>query len=283
LRRFVLLAFLCAACSTEKAAPDSTNVQVTEGQSPDQLLLRVPRGGGSGRIYVWPKLDSVVWTIDETPAVERVLAFDPNNGTIAFVDTKGSPGRIDLREEDIGKASKAKLTSLSSANGTDIYGINAKGEVVRLNPTGGDWHFKPPVPARSVFAQPNGELIVSANRGSQTVVWKVRPPDDVIQDSTSIPLSGRAVSTQMGDRVYFTVDSGLVGVKVKDRSVTIDYETAGGLTRREIQDFEYFYNYWVKMYLQRSNRAKLPPPSDPTLYLIWECSIRQHRLSRAPN
>jgi len=218
LRRFVLLAFLCAACSTEKAAPDSTNVQVTEGQSPDQLLLRVPRGGGSGRIYVWPKLDSVVWTIDETPAVERVLAFDPNNGTIAFVDTKGSPGRIDLREEDIGKASKAKLTSLSSANGTDIYGINAKGEVVRLNPTGGDWHFKPPVPARSVFAQPNGELIVSANRGSQTVVWKVRPPDDVIQDSTSIPLSGRAVSTQMGDRVYFTVDSGLVGVKVKDLS-----------------------------------------------------------------
>ena len=218
MRRFVLLAFLCAACSTEKAAPDSTNVQVTEGQSPDQLLLRVPRGGGSGRIYVWPKLDSVVWTIDETPAVERVLAFDPNNGTIAFVDTKGSPGRIDLREEDIGKASKAKLTSLSSANGTDIYGINAKGEVVRLNPTGGDWHFKPPVPARSVFAQPNGELIVSANRGSQTVVWKVRPPDDVIQDSTSIPLSGRAVSTQMGDRVYFTVDSGLVGVKVKDLS-----------------------------------------------------------------
>jgi hypothetical protein len=77
--------------------------------------------------------------------------------------------------------------------------------------------------------------------------------------------------------------SQLIGVKVKDRSVTIDYETAGGLTRREIQDFEYFYNYWVKMYLQRSNRAKLPPPSDPTLYLIWECSIRQHRLSRAPN
>lgn len=178
----------------------------------------MPRAGGSGRVYVYPKLDSVVWTIDEAPPVERVLAFDANAGTIAFVDTKGLPGRIDLRETDVGKASKAKLTSLTSANGSDIYGINPKGEIVRLNPNGGDWHFKPPVPARSVFAVPTGELIVAANRGAQTLVWKVRPPDDVIQDSTVLPLSGRAVSTEMGDRVYFTVDSGLVGVKVKDLS-----------------------------------------------------------------
>jgi len=178
----------------------------------------VPRAGGSGRVYLYPRLDSVIWTIDEAPPVDRVLAFDSNDGTIAFVDTKGLPGRIDLRETDVGKASKAKLTSLTSANGSDIYGINPKGEIVRLNPNGGDWHFKPPVPARSVFAVPTGDLIVAANKGAQTLVWKVRPPDDVIQDSTVLPLSGRAVSTEMGDRVYFTVDSGLVGVKVKDLS-----------------------------------------------------------------
>jgi len=147
-----------------------------------------------------------------------VLAFDADAGTIAYVDAKGFPGRIDLRETDVAKASKAKLTSLSSANGTDIYGINPKGEVVRLNPNGGDWHFKPPVPARAVFAQPNGELIIAANKGAQTLVWKVRPPDAVVQDSTVLPLSGRAVRTQVGDRIYFTVDSGLVGVKAKDLS-----------------------------------------------------------------
>jgi len=147
-----------------------------------------------------------------------VLAFDASAGTIAYVDAKGFPGRIDLRETDVAKASKAKLTSLSSANGTDIYGINPKGEIVRLNPNGGDWHFKPPVPARAVFAQPSGELIIAANKGAQTLVWKVRPPDDVIQDSTVLPLSGRAVRTQVGDRIYFTVDSGLVGVKAKDLS-----------------------------------------------------------------
>jgi len=147
-----------------------------------------------------------------------VLAFDPDAGSIAFVDTKGLPGRIDLRMTEVRNASHAKLTSLSSANGTDIYGINGKGEIVRLNPNGGDWRFKPPVPARAVFAQPNGELIVTGNKGAQTLLWKVRPPDDIVQDSTVLPLSGRGVRTQVGDRVYFTVDSGLVGIKVKDLS-----------------------------------------------------------------
>ena len=170
MRRLLLLALLCAACSKDRAAPDSTNVSVVEPHGPDQLLLRVPRAGGTGRVYLYPNLDSVVWTIDEAPAVERVLAFDASAGTVAYVDSKGFPGRIDLRETDVGKASKAKLTSLSSSNGSDIYGINPKGEIVRLNPNGGDWHFKPPVPARSVIAEPTGELIVSANKGAQTLV-----------------------------------------------------------------------------------------------------------------
>jgi hypothetical protein len=145
-----------------------------------------------------------------------VLAFDPGAGSIAVVDSKGYAGRLDLRETDVLKAARTKLTSLSSANGSDIYGINAKGEIVRLNPTGSDWKFKPPVPARTVLAQPNGELIVTGNKGAQTLLWKVRPPDEVAQDSAVLPLSGRGVRTQVGDRVYFTVDSGLVGIKVKD-------------------------------------------------------------------
>ena len=219
MRRLVLLALLCSACSNnDKAAPDSTNFQTAESHGPDPLLLRVPRAGGTGRVYVYPKLDSAVWTVDEAPPLDRVLAFDAEGGTIAFVDSKGFPGRLDLRETDVIKASKAKLTSLTSANGSDIYGINPKGEIVRLNPNGGDWHFKPPIPARSVVAQPNGEILVAANKGAQTVLWKVRPPDDVVADSALLPLSGRAVRTQVGDRLYFTVDSGLVGVEAKDLS-----------------------------------------------------------------
>ena len=218
MRRLLLLALLCAACNNDKAAPDSSTPSVVDSHGPEPLLLRIPRGGGTGRVYRYPRLDSTVWTIDEVPSIDRVLAFDADAGSIAVVDSKGYPGRVDLRETDVLKAARTKLTSLSSANGSDIYGINAKGEIVRLNPSGGDWKFKPPVPARTVFAQPNGELIVTGNKGAQTLLWKVRPPDAVVQDSAVLPLSGRGVRTQVGDRVYFTVDSGLVGIKVKDLS-----------------------------------------------------------------
>jgi cell division septation protein DedD len=218
LRRLLLLALICAACTNDKAAPDSTPTQITETRSTDVLLLRAPRRGGLARVYMYPRLDSAVWTDSTGPALDRVLAFDPDAGTIAFVDTKGLPGRIDLRMSEVRTATRTKLTSLSSANGIDIYGIDSKGEVLRLNPNGGDWKFKPLVPARTVFAQPNGELIVAANKGAQTLLWKVRPPDDVVQDSTVLPLSGRGVRTQVGDRLYFTVDSGLVGIRAKDLS-----------------------------------------------------------------
>ena len=218
MRRLLLLALLCAACKDDRAAPDRTTSSVVENHGPEPLLLRVPRAGGTGRIYRYPTLDSTVFTLDEAPAIDRVLAFDADAGSIAVVDKKGFPARLDLRETDVLKAAKTKLTSLSSVNGNDIYGINNKGEIIRLNPNGSDWKFKPAVPARAVFAQPNGDVIVSANKGAQTLVWRVHPPDDIAEDSAVLPLAGRAVRTQLGGRIYFTVDSGLVGVKGKDLS-----------------------------------------------------------------
>ena len=218
MRRLLLLALLCAACKDDRAAPDSTTTSVVENHGPEPLLLRVPRGGGTGRVYRYPHLDSTVFTLDEAPAIERVLAFDADAGSIAVVDSKGFPARLDLRETDVMKAAKTKLTSLSSVNGNDIYGINSKGEIIRLNPSGSDWKFKPAVAARNVFAQPNGDVIVSANKGAQTLVWRVHPPDDIAEDSAVLPLAGRAVRTQLGDRIYFPIDSGLVGVKGKDLS-----------------------------------------------------------------
>jgi hypothetical protein len=73
----------------------------------------------------------------------------------------------------------------------------------------------------------------------------------------------------------------LVGIKLKDKWVTVSYQTAEGRLEQAKQDLEYFYNYWVKMYMRRSNRSKLPPPSDPTLFVTWEGIQRAHRLSKA--
>ena len=95
------------------------------------------------------------------------------------------------------------------------------------------------------------------------------------------PFSASQILRGIGRFLDKRAESQLLGLTVKNRWVTIDY-VAGGSKQQETQDFEYFYNYWVKMYLQRSNRSRLPPPSDPTLYVSWECARRQHSLSRVP-
>jgi hypothetical protein len=71
----------------------------------------------------------------------------------------------------------------------------------------------------------------------------------------------------------------LVGITLKDRWVTVNYQTAEGRLAQAKQDLEYFYDYWVKMYMRRSNRAKLPPPADPTLCVKWEGIRKVHRFS----
>jgi hypothetical protein len=65
-------------------------------------------------------------------------------------------------------------------------------------------------------------------------------------------------------------ETSLVGITIKDQWVTIRYKTAEGRLEQAKQDLEYFYNYWVKMYLRRSNRPKLPHPSEPSLIVTWQ-------------
>lgn len=76
--------------------------------------------------------------------------------------------------------------------------------------------------------------------------------------------------------------SRLIGISIKDRWVNIEYLTDDQKVHVEKQDFEYFYDYWVKMYVRRSNRPDLPPPSDSTLYVTWETRLRRHKLSEIP-
>jgi len=74
--------------------------------------------------------------------------------------------------------------------------------------------------------------------------------------------------------------SQLASVGVKNRWVSIEYFASDGRLQKAHQDFDYFYDYWVKMYMQRGNRPKLPSPSDPTLFVTWEASLRRHKISR---
>jgi DNA-binding beta-propeller fold protein YncE len=218
LRRFLLIALLPFACTGERGTPEST----TSGPSrpgTDALLLRVPRSGGTGRVYLYPRVDSAIWTSVRLPAINRVLGFDQEAGSIAVVDAKGAPVRIDLRLNEAHAATKAKITSLTSADGSNIFGVDAKNQVVRLEPSGTTWTFKSKWHPHTLVAQPNGDVIVAYTVRDGTDLELLHPPDTTAADTASLPPIGRAVRTQIGDRVYFTSESGLVRVKAKDLSV----------------------------------------------------------------
>ena len=219
MRTLPALALVLAACGRTDGSrtPANDTPSASSSLGPDQLVLRLPRDGGLVRAFSYPALDSAMWSsVQRVPAIERVLAFDSDAGVIVAVDSKGAPVRVDLRLGTVTREERPRLTRLASSDGSAIYGIAADGTVRRLTPTDNSWSFKPPFPAREVFPQPDGSLLVLGDKGNATTIWHLHPPHQVVEDTAVVPRATRAVRTQVGDRLYFAVDSGLIGVRSRD-------------------------------------------------------------------
>jgi hypothetical protein len=165
-------------------------------------------------------MDSTVWTASESaPAIDRVLAFDQDAGLIAAVDTHQLPLWIDLHVGAVTLASRKPLHDLMSADGSTIYGIGPDGAVARFTPSG-NWVFKPPQPARAVFPQSNGTLLILGGRGDAARLWRIRPPDPRIIDSVALPRADGGVGAPLGERVYFTTSAHeIIGVRARTLAV----------------------------------------------------------------
>ena len=110
----------------------------------------------------------------------------------------------------------------------------------------------------------------------ETKVQKQRQQISKMPDPYCLSQILRGVGCYLDTRI----GSQLIGVTIKDRWVTMSYRTNDRRVERAHQDFEYFYNYSVKMYLHRSGRDKMPPLSDPTLIVTWEDRQQTHKLSQ---
>ncbi len=178
-------------------------------------MLRASRAGGIARAALLAAPDSTIWQSQSTATISRILGFDADAGVVSYVDTKGLAARIDLRSGEVRNAGKLKLTSLVAGSGSDIYGIDVKGNVVRFSPAGGDWTFKPPVPATAVFTQTNGSIIVAGGNSTSTSVWLLRPPEDSVYATAKLSNATTSISAIAGDRLYFAADERLVGVRLR--------------------------------------------------------------------
>ena len=182
----------------------------------------MPRSGGPPRVFQYPRVDSLVWAATApAPMPAEILAFNDDVGTVAYVDTRGRPVMLELRLGTITVASTRKLTGLGSADGRAIFGITSTGDVIRMT-SSGDWTFKPPQPARAVYPQPNGSLLIAVGSGANTHLLKINPPDTRILGEIPFPAESRALGSDIGDRLYVAVDSGIVVLRPR----TMDWARA---------------------------------------------------------
>jgi cell division septation protein DedD len=222
------LVLVLAGCGKADRQPQPTTrtaLPASAPRGPDNLVLRIPRTGGSARVYAYPRLDTVVWTASSAPAPARVLAFDDEAGEIAYVDARGFPARVDFRQGGAATVSRAKLSAITSSDGSTIYAIGADGSVQRYAESG-TWKWKPPLAARAIFPQNDGSLLVLAERKEGSVVWRLRPPSTDIVDSVILPRVDRTLRTQVGDRLYLSAERELTGIRTrtmeKTPSITLD-------------------------------------------------------------
>lgn len=240
LTALALALLACAPADRGDAPPGGDARSPTTPNGPDPIVLRVPRGGGSATAYVYPALDSVVWRSGgRVPGLERILSFDAEQGALAFVDDKGAPGRLDLRLGSVTSNGKPRLSGIASAEAEVIYGIGAAGQVVRLTPSGEAWELATPTPARAVIPQPDGWLLVLADRPDsstgrraqkESVLWRLRPPEKQLLDTIVLPRAARAVRTRLGDLVYVVAGKELVGVQSRtlERMAPVEFDTPLG-------------------------------------------------------
>lgn len=222
------LGLLLGACGkADRQDQPSTRIAAASAvpRGPDNLVLRIPRTGGTARVYAYPRLDTVVWSAPSAPAPTQVLGFDDEAGEIAYVDARGYPARVDFRQGVAGTVSKTKLTGITSPDGSTIYALGADGGVVRFAESG-TWKWKPPLAARALFPQPDGALLVLGERKEGSVLWRLRPPTADIVDSVTLPRVDRTLRTQVGDRLYLTAGKELTGVRTRtmERTPSITLE-----------------------------------------------------------
>ena len=213
----LIFALALGACS--HGTPGSHPPLAGGTNGPDAVLIRLASGGGTARAYRWNS-DSVLWSSPQrVPAVSHTLAFDDGQGSLAYVDARGIPGRLDLRVGSASAAATTALTDLTSVDGWAIYGITPKREVSRLTPSG-TWTFTPDQKPNRLIPLPDGSLVLLTDAGNRHELRRLHPPEPRITETTSVPHAEIIVRADLGDRLFFIGDSGVASVRTRDLART---------------------------------------------------------------
>lgn len=212
-RAFAALALLACGCGRGDRDQLADAASALPSSGPDPIVVRLPRDGGEVRAYRYPNLDSLIWRAQQaTPAIDRILSFDEENGTLAYLARGGRAGWLDLRLGTSTPAGDSILTGVVSADGWAIFGVGGRNTIRRLTPSD-DWSFVAPGKVRRLVPLEDGTLLLVVDRDEQSLILRLHPPDDVIGDSAEVERPERAAATPIGDRVYLAAGRSLLGVQ----------------------------------------------------------------------
>ena len=91
------------------------------------------------------------------------------------------------------------------------------------------------------------------------------------------PFSLSQILRQTGAYLDGLYPATLVRFVLRDRWITIHYKDGSGQLKELKQDIQFFYDYWVKMYLRRSDRPAPMPSKRPTYVATLEAELRLKR------
>ena len=108
--------------------------------------------------------------------------------------------------------------------------------------------FRPSLHSRVINLRYDMEEIVKADYLARCKRSSISPLPD--------PYSLSHILRSAGAYLDGRKSSSLIGISLQDRWVTIRFETAAGNPEETKQNLQYFYDYWVKMYLRRANHSE---------------------------
>jgi hypothetical protein len=184
--------------------------------------LRIPRDGGTARLYRVPALDSASWKpADKLPPVERPVGAAPEQGLVFVLDRKSNVAALDLDTRRVRNYLENVRYATVGPDGA-LYVVDTASSVVQLV-------RRAPVRFRSklqgkpteLFGTMDGALVARLG-GNQPALQFLG--SDQAPTSTPIP-DGQIASTFLGDVVAVAADSAVVlyapGRKSEPRSITV--------------------------------------------------------------